>query len=147
MKVAKIINNQIFIDEITNFYPSVSFPIEGITDEILKSFEVYEVIERLPHTNLQKMVIIEPKFKDGKVYTIEVVDKTQSEIDTEKFVEVRRYRNEFLNDSDIYVMPDRWDSYTEEKKSEWKTYRQTLRDLPQIYANNIHSVVYPQMPS
>jgi hypothetical protein len=44
-------------------------------------------------------------------------------------------------------MSDRWDQYTEEKKSEWRIYRQTLRDLPQIYANNIHSVVYPQMPT
>lgn len=147
MKVAKIINNQIFIDEIENFYPSTSFPIEGITDEILNSFNVYEVIERLPHSNLQKMVIIEPQFKDGKVYTIEVVDKTKEEIDIEKFIEVRRDRNILLNDSDIYVLPDRWELYSEEKKTEWRNYRQTLRDLPKIYENNIHSIVYPQVPS
>lgn len=44
---------------------------------------------------------------------------------------LRRERNQLLADSDIYVQPDRWEAYTSEKKSEWSTYRQALRDLPQ----------------
>lgn len=147
MKVAKIINNQIFIDKITNFYPATAFPTEGITDEVVEMFDVYKVIETLSHTNLQKLVCIPPVLKDGKVYVIEVVDKTKDEIDEEKFVEVRKCRDDFLKDSDIYVMSDRWDQYTEQKKTEWRVYRQTLRDLPQIYVNNIHDVVYPEMPT
>ena len=43
----------------------------------------------------------------------------------------RQERNQLLADSDIYVQPDRWEAYTPEKKSEWSTYRQSLRDLPQ----------------
>ena len=144
---AKLINNEFVIDDIRIFYPNVSFPTEGLTKEIIESFETYEVVERLPCLNFQKVVNIDPILKDGTVYTVEIVNKTQEEIDTEKFAVIREYRNEKLNASDNYVMSDRWDQYTEEKKSEWRIYRQTLRDLPQTYANNIHSVVYPQMPT
>jgi len=146
-RVAKLINNEFVIDDIRIFYPNVSFPTEGLTKEIIESFETYEVVERLPCLNFQKVVNIDPILKDGTVYTVEIVNKTQEEIDTEKFAVIREYRNEKLNASDNYVMSDRWDQYTEEKKSEWRIYRQTLRDLPQTYANNIHSVVYPQMPT
>lgn len=146
-RVAKLINNEFVIDDIRIFYPNVSFPTEGLTKEIIDSFETYEVVERLPCLNFQKVVNIDPILKDGTVYTVEIVNKTQEEIDTEKFAVIREYRNEKLNASDNYVMSDRWDQYTEEKKSEWRIYRQTLRDLPQTYANNIHSVVYPQMPT
>ena len=147
-RVAKLINNEFVIDDIRIFYPNVSFPTEGLTKEIIDSFETYEVVERLPCLNIEKIINIPETLKeDRKVYTVEVVPKTKEEIDQEKFIEVRQTRVVLLDVSDIYVVSDRWDQYTEEKKSEWRIYRQTLRDLPQIYANNIHSVVYPQMPT
>jgi hypothetical protein len=146
-RVAKLINNEFVIDDIRIFYPNVSFPTEGLTKEIIDSFETYEVVERLPCLNIEKIINIPATLKeDRKVYTVDVVPKTKEEIDQEKFIEVRQTRVVLLDVSDIYVVSDRWDQYTEEKKSEWRIYRQTLRDLPQIYANNIHSVVYPQMP-
>ena len=147
-RVAKLINNEFVIDDIRIFYPNVSFPTEGLTKEIIDSFETYEVVERLPCLNIEKIINIPATLKeDRKVYTVEVVPKTKEEIDQEKFIEVRQTRVVLLDVSDIYVVSDRWHQYTEEKKSEWRIYRQTLRDLPQIYANNIHSVVYPQMPT
>lgn len=147
-RVAKLINNEFVIDDIRIFYPNVSFPTEGLTKEIIDSFETYEVVERLPCLNIEKIINIPATLKeDGKVYTVEVVPKTKEEIDQEKFIEVRQTRVVLLDVSDIYVVSDRWDTYTDAKKEEWRTYRQTLRDLPQIYANNIHSVVYPQMPT
>ena len=147
-RVAKLINNEFVIDDIRIFYPNVSFPTEGLTKEIIDSFETYEVVERLPCLNIEKIINIPATLKeDRKVYTVEVVPKTKEEIDQEKFIEVRQTRVVLLDVSDIYVVSDRWDTYTDSKKEEWRTYRQTLRDLPQIYANNIHSVVYPQMPT
>ena len=147
-RVAKLINNEFVIDDIRIFYPNVSFPTEGLTKEIIDSFETYEVVERLPCLNIEKIINIPATLKeDRKVYTVDVVPKTKEEIDQEKFIEVRQTRVVLLDVSDIYVVSDRWDQYTEEKKSEWRIYRQTLRDLPQIYANNIHSVVNPQMPT
>lgn len=146
-RVAKLINNVFFIDDIRSFYPNVSFPSEGLTKEIMDAFETYEVVERIPCLNVEKLIDIPPTLKeDGKVYTVQVVQKTKSEIDNEKFIEVRNIRNELLNQSDVYVMIDRWETYTDSKKNEWRTYRQSLRDLPQTYANNIHSVVYPTKP-
>ena len=147
-RVAKLINNEFVIDDIRIFYPNVSFPTEGLTKEITDSFETYEVVERLPCLNIEKIINIPATLKeDRKVYTVDVVPKTKEEIDQEKFIEVRQTRVVLLDVSDIYVVSDRWDTYTDAKKEEWRTYRQTLRDLPQIYANNIHSVVYPQMPT
>ena len=45
--------------------------------------------------------------------------------------DLRAGRDALLFSSDIFVTMDRWESYTEEKKSEWRNYRQALRDLPQ----------------
>ena len=147
-RVAKLINNEFVIDDIRIFYPNVSFPTEGLTKEIIDSFETYEVVERLPCLNIEKIINIPATLKeDRKVYTVDVVPKTKEEIDQEKFIEVRQTRVVLLDVSDIYVVSDRWDTYTDAKKEEWRTYRQTLRDLPQIYANNIHRVVYPQKPT
>lgn len=44
---------------------------------------------------------------------------------------LRSFRNELLVESDNYVQPDRWDTYTTQQQLSWATYRQTLRDLPQ----------------
>lgn len=43
----------------------------------------------------------------------------------------RAERNALLFESDIYVVVDRWYSYTESKQQEWRDYRQALRELPQ----------------
>ena len=118
-RVAKLINNEFVIDDIRIFYPNVSFPTEGLTKEIIDSFETYEVVERLPCLNIEKIINIPATLKeDRKVYTVEVVPKTKEEIDQEKFIEVRQTRVVLLDVSDIYVVSDRWDQYTEEKKSE-----------------------------
>ena len=44
--------------------------------------------------------------------------------------EIRYRRDVYLQRSDIYVLVDRWETYTEEQKNEWKVFRQALRDLP-----------------
>ena len=44
---------------------------------------------------------------------------------------LRSERDSRLKESDLYVMPDRWVSYSNERQTEWSNYRQALRDLPQ----------------
>jgi hypothetical protein len=88
-------------------------------------------------------------FDDKVVETIITRDKTEEEINIEKQNEikmqwqlVREKRDDLLNVSDILVLIDKWETYTEEKKQKIKTYRQELRDLP----NNIEdpfSVTFP----
>lgn len=45
--------------------------------------------------------------------------------------EIRYRRNLYLEKSDSYVLPDRWEEYTPTQKQAWKDYRQALRDIPQ----------------
>jgi hypothetical protein len=78
-------------------------------------------------------------FDDKVVETIITRDKTEEEIAIERqkqkniqFQIIREKRNNLLKESDILVLIDKWESYTEEKKQKIKTYRQELRDLPSI---------------
>ena len=58
------------------------------------------------------------------------------------WLEVRRKRNALLIDSDAYLMPD----YPLEDKSDWETYRQSLRDIPQDF-DNADDVEFPEEPA
>jgi hypothetical protein len=42
----------------------------------------------------------------------------------------RTGRDKRLRASDIMVLPDRWESYTNGEKAAWTEYRTKLRDLP-----------------
>jgi hypothetical protein len=59
-------------------------------------------------------------------------------------------RNQKLRDTDHYMIAD-W-PITEEKREEWKAYRQALRDItttadPQVDDNgHLINVVWPEMP-
>ena len=57
--------------------------------------------------------------------------------------EVREKRGQMLKDSDHKMLSDY--SITAEKKEEWETYRQALRDIPQDY-DSPDEVVYPDKP-
>ena len=71
---------------------------------------------------------------------------------------LRNYRNKLLADSDWTVMPD--SPLSDSKQTEWKTYRQALRDItktasPKIMSGSpveegvldISSVTFPTKPS
>jgi hypothetical protein len=42
---------------------------------------------------------------------------------------VRDRRDTLLTQSDILVLPDRWNSYTEQRQNDLSAYRQALRDI------------------
>jgi hypothetical protein len=44
--------------------------------------------------------------------------------------EIIAQRNQLLVESDIAMLPDNYSKLSEEKKTEWASYRQALRDLP-----------------
>lgn len=64
----------------------------------------------------------------------------------EKWDAIRNRRNQLLIESDVYVLPDLWASYTPEQQRDWSQYRQTLRDIPQNYSNP-DGVIWPVPPS
>ena len=56
---------------------------------------------------------------------------------------IRKERNKLLKDSDYIMVSDI--TIATEKKEEWTTYRQALRDIPQDY-DSPDEVVYPDKP-
>jgi hypothetical protein len=72
-----------------------------------------------------------------------VVDDTKAR--ALEMITLRKRRDDLLSESDIYVLPDRWNSYTEEKKTEWSFYRQALRDLPET-VEDVFNPVWPEKP-
>lgn len=44
---------------------------------------------------------------------------------------VRAQRDQLLNESDVYVLLDRWSVMSSEQQQAWATYRQALRDIPE----------------
>ena len=148
MKVAKIINNSIYIQSIYIMFPDVSFPDVGVPDEFLQTHNLYKVLEYIPHNSETQIfnLLDEPVLKDNIVYTCIVLDKTDAEIKSDKLIKIKQYRNELLNESDSYVTIDRWEAYSDKQKTEWRQYRQSLRDIPQS-ANNPDNIVWPIKPN
>ncbi|MSW52997.1 MAG: hypothetical protein F2817_19185 [Actinobacteria bacterium] len=148
MKIAKIINDQIFIDEHTQMFPTVAFPPDGTVPQPFMEFHnLYEVVDNVSYNSkTQKLKSISPTLIDNKVYIVEVIDKSQEECNIELLIDVRLKRDKLLKESDIYVLSDRWDSYSDEKKLRWKEYRQKLRDVPQEFVEHLDNVFWPSMP-
>ncbi|WP_268810112.1 tail fiber assembly protein [Vibrio parahaemolyticus] len=69
------------------------------------------------------------------------VDKIHKDI---KWSEVREIRDKLISETDWTQAPDA--PLSTEKKSEFATYRQALRDIPQNYTNP-DDVVYPDKPA
>ena len=148
MKVAKIINNSIYIQSIFVMFTDVSFPDVGIPDEFLQTHNLYKVLEYIPHnpeTQIFNLLDV-PVLKDNIVYTVEVLDKTDAEIKSDKLIKVRVCRNNLLNESDSYVTIDRWEAYSDAQKTAWRQYRQSLRDIPQS-ADDLDNIVWPIKPN
>lgn len=148
MKVAKIINDQIQINDIYAFFPNTSFPDVGPPDSFLEENELYKIAE-IPQLNeqTQKLFFLsDPILKNNFVYTFEIIDKSEEEINSEKWQKTRTLRNKLLSESDIEVVIDKWQSYTDEQKNAWINYRRILRNLPQEYSNS-DNIVWPDKPS
>lgn len=115
-------------DNISNFYV--------LDDETLKQHNWLPVETISENKEIFSSSSLEI-FDDKVVETIITRDKTEEEIylETQKQIKIqwqviREKRNTLLKESDILVLIDKWESYTEEQKQKIKTYRQELRDLP-----------------
>tara|TARA_X000001382_G_scaffold126647_1_gene113510 strand:+ start:74 stop:508 length:435 start_codon:yes stop_codon:yes gene_type:complete len=127
--IGKKINEIWTVGTYRQLFPTTSFA--GVPSTTwLSENECYDVVRTLPYDKkTQNLVSIDPILKDGKVYIVEVKEKTDAEKTawTEKVSsDVRTRRNELLLKSDWTQVSD----FTHPKKSEWGTYRQKLRDLP-----------------
>lgn len=127
-------------------FPNVSFPASGPSDEFLESQGAKKVFEFLPHDRAtQKLVRVEPYLDQGVCYTVEVQDKTEDEIAADlasKSAKLRADRDAALARSDWMVIKAQETGVNLD--SEWATYRQALRDLPD--ANGFPNVDLPLPP-
>lgn len=78
-------------------------------------------------------------------YSIEELPNQTTQI-TEELLwsRLREERNFRLSSTDWIVLED--SPFTEEKKVEWKTYRQSLRDLPSTIINITDNILWPEEP-
>jgi len=72
-------------------------------------------------------------------------EKDESKITDKQWLSIARWwRNALLNESDWSQVPD--NSLTEEKREEWRAYRETLRNLTNTYEDP-KKIVFPDVPS
>ena len=81
--------------------------------------------------------------ESGGVITIIKSAEWLENKNNEAWRKIRKERNQLLKDSDYIMFPDI--TISAEKKEEWETYRQALRDIPQDY-DSPDEVVYPDKP-
>jgi hypothetical protein len=75
--------------------------------------------------------------------THSVIERSAEELNENKMVQVRNYRNLLLSNSDWTQMSD--SPLSDDKKAEWAIYRQILRNLPNTV--DLNNVVYPTQPA
>lgn len=93
------------------------------------------------HRNLLKEINSNNKVIVVVDGAITLQEKPLTEI-TQTWQTVRLTRNMLLNDSDHTQLPD----YPADLKTQWASYRQLLRDIPQTY-ENATDVVWPTKPA
>ena len=86
-------------------------------------------------------------YVDADTKTLSYKDfRTPEQILQDKWNRIRAKRNQLLQETDIYMLVDKFETLTAEQQAELKAYRQALRDLPQTYSNP-DDVVFPAKPS
>ena len=115
----------------TGFYPTDIWDIEKIPTE--------NRIE-ITYDEWQEAIGTRCKVIDGVHSINPFTSDEQSEMD---LIGVRIKRNSLLKDSDWTQFND--SPLSTEKKSEWATYRQALRDITNTYSNR-DEVVWPTKP-
>ena len=148
MKVAKIIDTKIEIYDIYTLFSNVSFPDVGVPDSFLIENNLYKVVDHIENNPELQYIsqLTQPILKDGVVYTVELKNKTQQELSDNKWMEIRKTRDDLLSQSDKYLLIDLWESFSENSKNEIKMYRKNLRDLPQNFSDPFN-ISWPIKPS
>lgn len=121
-----------------------------LPDEIIKTYGWLPLVVE----NENKSVFVSSSYVIEENLVREVIvtrDKTQEEIEEEAVRElemgwnqVRSQRDEMLQQSDLFVLIDKWELLTEERKQQIRVYRQALRDVPQNFETP-ESVVWPNL--
>lgn len=150
MLIAKVENNQVIeLGDYRDLLPHVSHPVSGPDFGYLNSIGWYEVsIFKSYDRQTQKLTTVAPYFEDNFVYTVIVEELTGDEllsIVNNKALEIRNIRNNILSQEVDKINAIRWEAMTEEKRQEWRVYRQALLDIPAQETFPLE-VVWPTQP-
>lgn len=144
MKIAIIQDNQIIQHgEHIVLFPNVSFPINHIDSEWLTENNAVLVNSYKTTSDDEKLLFVEPYLDGSEVYDVQVVQKNQTDLDTEiaQTADIARYgRNSLLKDSDWTQTPD-----APVDKSAWLVYRQALRDIT-LQEGFPFNIFWPEKP-
>ena len=129
MQIA-ILTSPITVGDYRELFSNTSFPSSGPSDEFLTANNAKKVNAFKAHDRLTQKLISCAPYDDGEfVSVVQVENLTAEEIQAAKdsaMANIRATRNQLLNACDWTQAVD----CTIAKKTEWATYRQTLRDLP-----------------
>jgi hypothetical protein len=144
MLIAKISGDTVV--EVGNYrtlFPYTVFPDSGPSDQWLADNSCLKVNLFLPHNrDTQVLDRVDPYILNGWVYTVQVRDMNEEELAAHiasKAAQKRAERDRALSASDWTQVLD-----APVDRTEWATYRQALRDLPQ--AEGFPDVSLPAMP-
>lgn len=145
MIYAKIVDNVITTGNLTDLYPNVSFCLP-LTDDVKSQYNMYDIGEKTFNPLTEKRENCPPYLEGGLVYLHSVRDNTEeesAEITSQRWVDVRNERNNFLMECDFTVLPD--SPFTAEERTSWQTYRQQLRDV--TTQSDPFNIAWPTKPS
>lgn len=129
MQIA-ILTNPITVGDYRELFANTSFPPSGPSDEFLTANNAKKVNAFKIHDRLTQKLVSCDAYDDGEfVSIVQVESLSADEIQAAKdsaMAQIRGQRNQLLKDCDWTQIAD----CTIPKKTEWATYRQTLRDLP-----------------
>ena len=141
-----ILTNPITVGDYRELFPNTSFTANGPSDEFLAANNAKKVNLFKTHDRLtQKLVPCGP-YDDGEfVCLAQAENLTAEEIQSAKdsaMAQLRATRNALLVACDWTQIAD----CTIAKKTEWATYRQTLRDFPATVSDARATITWPHNP-
>jgi hypothetical protein len=156
MRYLRIINEEIHypfsLQTLRMEYPNTSFP-EKLDNINLIDYDIYVVneVSRPSHENYTKIVneltpsLVNGVYQQNWLVEDAPIEYTESMIQNDidsKWTQIRTTRNQYLVESDWTQLPD--SPLTTEKKAEWTTYRQELRDI--TLQEDPFNIVWPTKP-
>jgi hypothetical protein len=145
MQIA-ILTSPITVGDYRELFSNTSFNANGPSDEFLTANNAKKVNAFKAHDRLTQKLVSCSAYDDGEfVSIVQVADMSAEEIQAAKnsaMAQLRATRNALLLACDWTQIAD----CTIPKKTEWATYRQTLRDFPSTVSDARVSIDWPHNP-
>ena len=145
MQIA-ILTNPITVGDYRELFNNTSFPPSGPSDEFLTGNNAKKVNAFKAHDRLTQKLVSCSAYDDGEfVSVVQVENLSAEEIQSAKdsaMAQLRTTRNALLLACDWTQAVD----CSIPKKTEWATYRQTLRDFPTTVSDARTTIDWPHNP-